>query len=67
MTKGTLRRSRPRQTGLERAKSRSTHPLPMALPAYDEEPKSLYLRDPDWYKRTGSPVGPTVFCRFTAM
>jgi len=33
-------------------------PTDYGFTGYTEEPKSLYLRDPDWYKRTGSPVRP---------
>ena len=33
-------------------------PIAYGFTGYDEEPKSLYVRDPDWYKRTGSPVRP---------
>ena len=32
-------------------------PIAYGFPTYDEQPKSLYVRDPDWYTRTGSPVG----------
>jgi len=31
-------------------------PIAYGFTGYDEEPKSLYVRDPEWYKRTGSPV-----------
>jgi hypothetical protein len=33
-------------------------PINYGFTAYFEEPKSLYVRDPEWYKRTGSPVTP---------
>ena len=29
-------------------------PIGYGFTGYDEEPKSLYVRDPEWYKRTGS-------------
>jgi hypothetical protein len=31
-------------------------PIAYGFTGYTEEPKSLYVRDPEWYKRTGSPV-----------
>jgi len=33
-------------------------PIAYGFTGYDEEPKSLYVRDPAWYKHTGTPVTP---------